>query len=367
MAFGGYVAFSVYLPTYLKTGYLLTAADAANKMAGFVLVAVVMRPIGGWLSDRVHPARVLTVAFAVVALAALVQSATPSLVPVGTIAFLVMAAALGTASGAVFALVAQRAPVDRVGAVTGLVGAAGGLGGFVPPLVMGAVYGRYGSYATGLDRAHRRRSACLSARRPDRPPPGRNRSRAVGEPTMCEYCGCKQNEVIAELTAEHDRIRELSHDLTAAVNAADPPAACRLASQMRTVLGPHTEVEEAALFPALAADFGDQVGELVTEHRDIDAALGELETGRPGPGWELRTHLAARSPLRPYPQRAGRRLSGCTRHVDQRRLGHRRRSQGTCARSRQHDRVVTSRQGNADVEGKLPPHVRTPWHAPTRP
>jgi NNP family nitrate/nitrite transporter-like MFS transporter len=150
VAFGGYVAFSVYLPTYLKTGYSLTPADASDKMAGFVLIAVVMRPVGGWLSDRVHPARVLVGAFGVVAVASLVQSATPTLMPVGTVAFLAMAAALGAASGAVFALVAQRAPADRVGSVTGLVGAAGGLGGFVPPLVMGAVYGRYGSYATGL-------------------------------------------------------------------------------------------------------------------------------------------------------------------------------------------------------------------------
>jgi MFS transporter, NNP family, nitrate/nitrite transporter len=150
LAFGGYVAFSVYLPTYLKTGYSLTPADASNKMAGFVLLAVIMRPVGGWLSDHMHPARVLVGAFAVVAVASLIQSATPTLVPLGTSAFLAMAAALGAASGAVFALVAQRAPVDRVGAVTGLVGAAGGLGGFVPPLVMGAVYGRYGSYATGL-------------------------------------------------------------------------------------------------------------------------------------------------------------------------------------------------------------------------
>lgn len=150
VAFGGYVAFSVYLPTYLKTGYSLTPADASDKMAGFVLLAVVMRPVGGWLSDRVHPARVLVGAFTVVAGASLVQSATPTLMPVGTTAFLAMAAALGAASGAVFALVAQRAPADRVGSVTGLVGAAGGLGGFVPPLVMGAVYGRYGSYATGL-------------------------------------------------------------------------------------------------------------------------------------------------------------------------------------------------------------------------
>jgi MFS transporter, NNP family, nitrate/nitrite transporter len=150
VAFGGYVAFSVYLPTYLKNGYALTAADASNKMAGFVILAVVMRPIGGWLSDRLDPARVLVGAFAVVAAAALVQSGAPTLAPVGTIAFLAMAGALGTGSGAVFALVAQRSPAGRVGAVTGVVGAAGGLGGFIPPLVMGSIYGHSGTYATGL-------------------------------------------------------------------------------------------------------------------------------------------------------------------------------------------------------------------------
>jgi len=150
VGFGGYVAFSVYLPTYLKNAYALTLSDAANKMAGFVLLAVVMRPIGGWLSDRVDPARVLVGAFAVVAAAALVQSTAPGLAPVGTGAFLTMAAALGAASGAVFALVAKQAPANKVGAVTGLVGAAGGLGGFLPPLVMGSIYGRLGSYAVGL-------------------------------------------------------------------------------------------------------------------------------------------------------------------------------------------------------------------------
>ncbi|MCD9874819.1 MFS transporter [Streptomyces guryensis] len=150
VAFGGYVAFSVYLPTYLKTGYSLTQADAANRMAGFVLFAVAMRPIGGWLSDRLGPVRVLVAALTVVFVGACVQSFTPSLAPVGTIAFLAMAAALGAASGAVFALVAQLAPANKVGSVTGVVGAAGGLGGFVPPLLMGSLYGAYGSYAAGL-------------------------------------------------------------------------------------------------------------------------------------------------------------------------------------------------------------------------
>jgi NNP family nitrate/nitrite transporter-like MFS transporter len=150
VAFGGYVAFSVYLPTYLKTGYGLTQADAANRMAGFVLLAVAMRPVGGWLSDRLGPVRVLTVSLGVVLAGALVQSLTPALAPTGTLAFPALAAALGAGSGAVFALVALLAPAEQVGSVTGIVGAAGGLGGFLPPLVMGSLYGAYGSYALGL-------------------------------------------------------------------------------------------------------------------------------------------------------------------------------------------------------------------------
>ncbi|QLY34654.1 MFS transporter [Nocardia huaxiensis] len=150
VAFGGYVAFSVYLPTYLKTAYGLTQADAAARMAGFVVLAVVLRPVGGWLSDLFGPVRVLASAFVAVAVAAGVQSSGPALIPLGTIAFLTMAAALGAGSGAVFALVAARAPENRVGAVTGVVGAAGGLGGFVPPLVMGVVYTVFDSYALGF-------------------------------------------------------------------------------------------------------------------------------------------------------------------------------------------------------------------------
>src|SRR6478736_878824 len=150
VAFGGYVAFSVYLPAYLKTAHGLTPADAANRMAGFVLVAVIMRPVGGWLSDRIGPIPVLAGGFAIVAVGAGVAATTPLLQPLGTIAFLSMAAALGAGSGATFALVARVTEPARVGGVTGLVGAAGGLGGFVPPLVMGYVYGRTESYGIGL-------------------------------------------------------------------------------------------------------------------------------------------------------------------------------------------------------------------------
>ncbi len=150
VGFGGFVAFSVYLPTYLRDAFGLSPGDAALRTAGFVVLAVIARPMGGWLSDRLHPVPVLVACFAVVAVFAGVSALEPPLTPVGTIAFLAMAAALGAASGAVFALVALAAPAGKVGAVTGIVGAAGGLGGFAPPLVMGAIYGWIGNYRPGL-------------------------------------------------------------------------------------------------------------------------------------------------------------------------------------------------------------------------
>ena len=150
VAFGGYVAFSVYLPSYLRTAYELDPADAANRMAGFVVVAVLMRPVGGWLSDRFGAVPILTGGYAVVVAGAAVAAGTPLLDHLGTVAFLVMAAALGSGSGATFALIAKVTEPARVGGVSGLVGAAGGLGGFIPPLIMGYVYGRTDSYAIGL-------------------------------------------------------------------------------------------------------------------------------------------------------------------------------------------------------------------------
>ncbi|MFI5980691.1 nitrate/nitrite transporter [Streptomyces sp. NPDC051555] len=150
IGFGGVVAFGVYLPTYLKTWYALPPTDAGARAAGFALVTVVFRPLGGRLSDRFHPAVVTAVALAVVALFAVVQAFDPPIAPVATIALLAMAAGLGAAGGSVFALVSQVTPQAQVGSVTGIVGAVGGLGGFVPPLVMGGIYSAKGSYSIGF-------------------------------------------------------------------------------------------------------------------------------------------------------------------------------------------------------------------------
>jgi MFS transporter, NNP family, nitrate/nitrite transporter len=149
ITFGGFVAFGAYLPTFLTAVYDLEIADAARRAAGFILIATAARPAGGALADRRGGAPVLTIALAVIGAGAIVAAFQPGIV-VATAAFLTIAAALGVGNGAVFALVGRTVAPGQVGSVTGLVGAAGGLGGFLPPIVMGLVYQATGSYAIGL-------------------------------------------------------------------------------------------------------------------------------------------------------------------------------------------------------------------------
>lgn len=149
LAFGGFVAMFLYLPKLLTGVHDLTKTDAGARAAGFALLAVLARPMGGWLADRVGAARVLRVSFAGITLLAAALAATyESMVPL-TVACLSLAVFLGLGTGAVFKLVAEWFP-ERVGAVTGVVGAAGGLGGFFPPLVMGIVKAATGGYALGF-------------------------------------------------------------------------------------------------------------------------------------------------------------------------------------------------------------------------
>jgi NNP family nitrate/nitrite transporter-like MFS transporter len=149
LSFGGFVAMFLYLPKLLTGVHDLTKTDAGARAAGFALLAVIARPLGGWLSDRVGAARVLRASFAgVLVLAGVLAVGYEAMVPL-TIACLTMAVFLGLGTGAVFKLVPEWFP-DRVGAVTGVVGAAGGLGGFFPPLVMGVVKSATGGYALGF-------------------------------------------------------------------------------------------------------------------------------------------------------------------------------------------------------------------------
>jgi NNP family nitrate/nitrite transporter-like MFS transporter len=147
LTFGGFVAFSIYLPTLLKDQFGLSPANAGLRAAGFVVLATLMRPLGGWLSDRIGGARVLSGVFLGVLPFALLLT-WPAMLPF-TVGALGCAALLGLGNGAVFKLVPQFFPGETA-TVTGLVGAMGGLGGFFPPLLLGFFRDRTGALWPGF-------------------------------------------------------------------------------------------------------------------------------------------------------------------------------------------------------------------------
>ncbi|MBK5111668.1 MAG: NarK/NasA family nitrate transporter [Thermoleophilia bacterium] len=147
VTFGGFVAMAIFLPKLLKDWFDYSLTEAGLRAAGFTVVATAARPVGGWLSDRIGAEKVLTVSFFGVGLDAAGltwQAADPSIVPV-TIFCLTMAMFLGLGNGAVFKLVPKEFP-HATGAATGIIGAAGGLGGFFPPLILGVVKDTTGDF-----------------------------------------------------------------------------------------------------------------------------------------------------------------------------------------------------------------------------
>lgn len=147
LTFGGFVAMAIYLPTFLTDMFGFTPQGAGFRTAGFVVVATVMRPVGGWLADRIGGRKILLAVFPITAAMAIFMAC--PLFSTFTIGALGMAAAIGLGNGAVFKLVPEYFP-QSVGSVTGLVGAAGGLGGFFPPLIVGSVRQATGAFTWGF-------------------------------------------------------------------------------------------------------------------------------------------------------------------------------------------------------------------------
>ena len=147
LTFGGFVAMSISLPTFLTQIFGLSKEMAGLGTAAFVVLATGLRPVGGILADRFGGLRVLHLAFPAVAILSLLL-AVPGL-PAFAVGAVGVAVGLGLGNGAVFKLVPEYFP-RTVGAATGLVGAAGGLGGFFPPLVVGLLRQATGSFAYGF-------------------------------------------------------------------------------------------------------------------------------------------------------------------------------------------------------------------------
>jgi len=164
ITFGGFVAMFLLLPTVLQDWFDFSKGEASARAAGFVIAATIARPIGGRLADRYGAYPVLVLVFAGIAIAAAVLAAiaaAPRIVPI-TLACLSLGACLGAGSGAVFKLVPHEFPSDA-GAAAGVVGAAGGLGGFFPPVFVGLVKDAEGTYTYGFVGLLVFTVACLAA------------------------------------------------------------------------------------------------------------------------------------------------------------------------------------------------------------
>ncbi len=148
VTFGGFVGLAAFLPIFFVDGFELAKVEAAGYAAACAAAGSLARPIGGWLADHHGGTRVLSVVFGIVAVLSLVLATSPSL-RVTTLVLVSTLGLLGAGNGAVFQLVPRRFPA-RVGAITGLVGAAGGVGGFLLPFTLGALKGATGSFAAGF-------------------------------------------------------------------------------------------------------------------------------------------------------------------------------------------------------------------------
>ncbi|WJQ80527.1 nitrate/nitrite transporter [Brevibacillus brevis] len=148
ITFGCFVAFTVYLPNFLVSHFQLDKVDAGMRTAGFILLATLARPLGGWLGDKWNPFKALMIVFAGLALSGLVLSFSPSIL-MYTVGCLLVAVCAGIGNGAVFKLVPMYFS-RQAGIVNGIVSAMGGLGGFFPPLILTLLFNLTGHYAIGF-------------------------------------------------------------------------------------------------------------------------------------------------------------------------------------------------------------------------
>jgi NNP family nitrate/nitrite transporter-like MFS transporter len=150
VTFGGFVGLASFLPLFFNDadGYGLGAVAAGNFASLCVVAGSFLRPVGGYLADRFGGVRMLTVLYLGVALALWGVSTMPTLAAGTCLMFLGMGM-LGMGNGSVFQLVPQRFGKE-IGVLTGIVGAAGGVGGFFLPTLLGAFKGTMGSFQGGF-------------------------------------------------------------------------------------------------------------------------------------------------------------------------------------------------------------------------
>src|SRR5256885_12188039 len=146
--FGGFVGLASFLTVFFHDQYGLAKVRAGDFTTIVVLAGSFLRPVGGFLADKIGGYRLLLVLLGALSILLCSVATLPTLTTEVILLFFTMGM-LGMGNGAVFQLVPQRFP-ERIGVLTGLVGAAGGFGGFLVPSLLGTIKDRTGQYSWGL-------------------------------------------------------------------------------------------------------------------------------------------------------------------------------------------------------------------------
>ncbi len=149
VTFGGFVGMSLFFNTFFVDQYHIPMAQAGLYTAPFIILGSFLRPVGGALADRFGGIRVLYAVYASVVLCCLLMAALLTSFALSAVILFCMMGMLGAGNGAVFQLVPLRFRME-IGIMTGIVGAAGGEGGFYLNMAMGHLHKLSHSYAAGF-------------------------------------------------------------------------------------------------------------------------------------------------------------------------------------------------------------------------
>jgi MFS transporter, NNP family, nitrate/nitrite transporter len=149
ITFGGFVGMSSYVSLLLTTQYGLSKLNAGFLMAALSFTGAMVRPLGGWIADRLSGVNVLLVLLLAIAISNFSFAILMPALTGGTALLSLLYLCFGLGNGATFQLVPHRWR-GKTGVMTGIIGAAGGIGGFYLPVVMGIAKESTGSYQMGF-------------------------------------------------------------------------------------------------------------------------------------------------------------------------------------------------------------------------
>lgn len=149
ITFGGFVGMSSYVSLLLTTQYMMSKVNAGLVMAALAFTGAMVRPVGGLLADRLSGVRILLVLLLAIAIGNFLFALVIPGVTAAVALLFGLYLCFGLGNGATFQLVPQRW-TSRTGVMTGIIGAAGGIGGFYLPVILGIARENTGSYRIGF-------------------------------------------------------------------------------------------------------------------------------------------------------------------------------------------------------------------------